>query len=274
MEERGQPAGRTTSAGAVSRLSLPGAQGFAAGFTRGPLAARSLDSESASRALAEALGAPDAEVVRLKQVHGRAVLTFEEPPRERRNIVLGEGDALLTRQPDVLLVVASADCVPIVLADSESGWLAAVHAGWRGTVARVLDAALDALASRGVRVPGLVAAFGPSISRERYEVGPEVVSALREAYRGVAVPLDAIRTAGADRAYVDVAAFNAAALRARGIRADRTTPSDLCTHETPDLPSWRRDGAAAGRILTGIVGLSGRGVRPISAPGAAARRAP
>jgi len=252
----GQPAARTILAGAVSRLSLPGAPGFAAGFTRGALAARAFSPEEAGRALAEALGAPDAEVLRLTQVHGRVTLTFEEPARRRRTSILGIGDAVLSNQPNVLLVVASADCVPIVLVDPVSGWIAAVHAGWRGTAARVLDAALDALETRGVLPRNLVAVFGPSISRERYEVGPEVAMALREAYRAVDVPGDAVRAGGADRSFVDVAAFNAAALRTRGIRAERVTSSGLCTHGTPDLPSWRRDGAATGRLLTGIVRFS------------------
>jgi hypothetical protein len=254
-----RPAARATSAGAASAgavtlLSLGGIPGFAAGFTRGALTAYSLDPDAAGRALAEALGAPDAEVVRMNQVHGAVTLTFEEPARERRSGVLGTGDAVLTCQPNVLLLVASADCVPIVLADPQTGWIAAVHAGWRGTAARVLDAALDTLAALGVRPENLHAALGPSISRDRYEVGPEVVSALRNAYRDVDVPAEAVRGGRDDRATVDVAAFNAATLRARGVRANRTTASGSCTASTPDLPSWRRDGPGAGRILTGIVG--------------------
>jgi polyphenol oxidase len=248
------PATFATSASAFQPLSLEGAPGFAAGFTRGPLTARSLDPDAAGRALAEALGAPEAEVVRLTQVHGRSILSFEAPARKRGHTLLGEGDGLLTCQPNVLLAVASADCVPVVLADWETGWIAAVHAGWRGTAARVLDAALDALAARGVRPENLHAAFGPSISRDRYEVGPEVVAALRNAYRGVDVPTEAVRGGREDRATVDVAAFNAATLRARGVREERTTASGLCTASTPDLPSWRRDGPRTGRILTGIVG--------------------
>jgi YfiH family protein len=251
----GQPATLATSAGAVQPLSLGGIPAFAAGFTRGGLTARSLDPDDAGRALTQALGAPEAEVVRLKQVHGACILTFEEPPRERRNFLLGEADGLLTDQPNVLLVIASADCVPIVLADAVTGWMAAVHAGWRGTAARVLDAALDALATRGVRLENLRAAFGPSISRNRYEVGPEVVAALRDAYRGVDVPGDAVREGRGDRRFVDVAAFNEAALRARGVGPERIATSGLCTVGTPDLPSWRRDGTGAGRILTGIVRL-------------------
>jgi YfiH family protein len=243
-----------SSDGYFSRLSLPGAPAFAAGFTRGALTARDLDPDRAGRALAEALGAPEAEAVRMDQVHGSAVLTFEKPARERRSGVLGTGDAVLTRQPNVLLLVASADCLPILLADAGTGWIAAVHAGWRGTAARVLDAALDALVARGVRPENLSAAFGPSISRDRYEVGPEVVAALRDAYRGVDVPAKAVYGGRDGRAFVDIAAFNAASLRARGVRADRTTAPGLCTASSPDLPSWRRDGARTGRILTGIVG--------------------
>ena len=238
----------------VTRLGgLP--RGFTAGFTRGPLTARALDPDLAGRALAEALGAPDAEVVRLTQVHGARVLTIEESPRERRNTLLGEGDAVITCHSNVLLAVASADCVPIVLVDPVSGWVAAVHAGWRGTAARVLDAALDALEARGVSLRNLSAAFGPSIARNRYEVGSEVVEALLAAYGGF--PAGAVRPGAGGKAFVDVAAFNVAALRTRGIRAERTTAPELCTHATPDLPSWRRDGTATGRILTGIVRLSG-----------------
>jgi YfiH family protein len=251
----GQPATRTTSTGAVQPLSFGGIRAFAAGFTRGALTARSLDPDAVSRGLAEALGAPDAEVVRLTQVHGHAILPFEAPARKRGYALLGEGDGLLTDQPNVLLVIASADCVPVVLADAVTGWMAAVHAGWRGTAARVLDAALDALAARGVRLGNLFAAFGPSISRDRYEVGPEVVMALHNAYRGVDVPSEAVREGQGDCHFVDVAAFNEAALCARGVRPERMATRGLCTAGTPDLPSWRRDGAGAGRILTGIVRL-------------------
>ncbi len=241
------------SAGAVTPLSLAGIPGFAAGFTRGALTARSFSPDAAGRALTEGVGAPDAEVVALTQVHGRSILTFEAPARKRGYTLLGEGDGLLTCQPNVLLLVASADCVPVVLADPETGWIAAIHAGWRGTAVRVLDAALDALIARGVSPENLRAAFGPSISRDRYEVGPEVLAALRDSYRGIDVPAASTHAGRGDRAFVDVAAFNAAALRARGVPADRMPTPAPCTASTPDLPSWRRDGPGAGRILTGIV---------------------
>ena len=242
---------RSTSAGAVSRLALPGAPGFAAGFTRGALTARDLDPDLAARALAEALGVPDAEALLLSQVHGRAVLTFEGPARTRGSRLLGEGDAVVTNQPNVLLVVASADCVPIVLVDATTGWIAAVHAGWRGTAARVLDTALDVLEARGVSPRNLVAAFGPSISRDRYEVGPEVVAALLAAYGSL--PEGAAASDANGKTFLDVAAINEAALRARGLDPLRIHRPGICNAAAPDLPSWRRDGPGAGRILTGIV---------------------
>ncbi len=235
----------------VTRLDLPGAPGFAAGFTRGALTARALDPDAAARALADALGAPDAVTVRLEQVHGSRVFTFEEPARKRRNVLLGEGDALITSRPNVFLVVASADCVPIVLADPVTGWMAAVHAGWRGTALRVLDAALDALEARGVSPRDLAAAFGPSIARDRYEVGPEVVDALLAAYG--AAPDDAVKSGAGGKAFVDVAAFDEAALLARGLDPAHIHRPDLCNAAAADLPSWRRDGPGAGRILTGVV---------------------
>ncbi|HQQ76628.1 MAG TPA: polyphenol oxidase family protein [Thermoanaerobaculia bacterium] len=251
----GHPATRATSGatsgGGVSRLSLPGAPGFAAGFTRGARTARALDPDLAGRALAKDLGAPDAEVIRLTQVHGRGTLTFEEPPRERRNLLLGEGDAAITCQPNVLLAVATADCVPIVLADPVRGWIAAIHAGWRGTALRVLDAALDALDVRGVSPRDLSAAFGPSIARDRYEVGPEVVAALLDAYG--APPEGAVAPGAGGKAFVDVAAFNEATLLARGVDPARIHRPHVCNAAEPDLPSWRRDGPGAGRILTGVV---------------------
>src|SRR5262249_39477984 len=138
-----------------------------------------------ARRLAIALGAPDSESARLKQMHGTSVVVLDDELQRGADRVGGEADALLSRVPGRLLAVASADCVPILLLDAESGWMAAVHAGWRGTAARILDAVLDVLEERGVLAGRLLALFGPSISRDRYEVGPEVVDALGRAYESV-----------------------------------------------------------------------------------------
>ena len=107
--------------------------------------------------------------------------------------------------------------------------------------------------ARGVSLRNLSAAFGPSIARDRYEVGPEVVAALLDAYG--AAPEGAVKSGAAGKAFVDVAAFDEAALVGRGLDPARIHRPGLCNAAAPDLPSWRRDGPGAGRILTGVVRL-------------------
>lgn len=233
--------------------------GVAAGFTTLDLVPDELEADEGARQLAALLGAPGAPVARLKQVHGAAVVEAGGiPPGEV--VVAGFGDAVVTTQRGLVVAIATADCVPVVLVDAEAGVLAAVHAGWRGTAARVVDAALDALEARGARAERLLALFGPSISRDAYEVGPEVLAALDGALPpGAAVP------GHGDRSWLDVAACNEAALLRRGVPAERIVRPSLCTFRAPErFSSYRRNGAKAGRIFTGA--LLGAG------PGAPGRR--
>ncbi len=230
------------------------APGVAAGFTTRALVPDPLPPRDGVRALAEALSAPNAETVRATQVHGRGVVVLAEPAAWGSDTVTGEADALVTDRRGRLLAVASADCVPVLLADADGGWVAAVHAGWRGTEARILDAVLDVFAERGVVPAGLVAAFGPSIARDRYPVGPDVAAALDKAFRGIPLPSGARAQGLGDRTLLDVAAWNRALLLARGVPPENIHEARFCTFDRADLfPSFRRDGAGCGRILTGIV---------------------
>ena len=228
--------------------------GLSAGFTTLDLVPDELPADEGARRFARMLGVPEAPVARLKQVHGAAVL-------EARGIapgevaVVGAADAVVTTERGLVVAVVTADCVPIVLADLEAGVLAAAHAGWRGTAARVAEAALDALEARGGRAERSWALFGPSISRDRYEVGPEVLAAL-----GDPAPDGAVVAGRGDRSWLDVAAFNLAALLRRGFRPERVVRPALCTFGPPvRFCSYRRDGERAGRIFTGAVLLPGGG---------------
>jgi YfiH family protein len=227
--------------------------GVSAGFTTLDLAPEDLEADSGGRRLAELLGVPRAPVARLKQVHGTTVVDVKGIP-PGQVVVAGLGDALVTTEPGLVLAIATADCVPLVLVDLEAGALAAVHAGWRGTAAGVVDAALDALEARGARSSRLYALFGPSISRDAYEVGPEVLAALDGSLpEGAALP------GRGDRCWLDVAACNEAALLRRGARPERIVRPRLCTFGEPGrFASYRRDAAMAGRIFTGAV-LAARG---------------
>lgn len=239
---------KTDEAGLGRFQSLPA--GIAAGFTTSVGAPEALDGDRALRRLAGILGRPDAHAALARQVHGRSVLFADSTGARNATDVLGEGDAVVTDRPGVLVAVASADCVPILLYEPRAGLVAAVHAGWRGTALRILDAVLDVFASRGGDPERVLAAFGPSISRDRYEVGPEVVKALRDAHGEVP---GAIVPGRGDRSFVDVAAFDRANLLARGVHPERIETCGLCTASTPALPSYRRDGPETGRIFTGIV---------------------
>jgi YfiH family protein len=237
--------------------SFPGLPpGLRAGFTTRRFAAGETSRRDEVRRLAAALDAPAAEAAVLSQVHGREVIVLDGEPESGNLVMAGEGDAAVTSERNRLLVIQSADCVPILLADPITGWIAAVHAGWRGTALRILDTVVDALEERGVRAENLFSAFGPAISRDSYEVGPDVVQRVTEAYDGVPVDTSASKKGRGDRTLLDVAAFNRALLLHRGIPSAQLFESGLCTFERSDLfPSYRRDGPGTGRILTGIVRL-------------------
>jgi YfiH family protein len=145
--------------------------------------------------------------------------------------VLGEGDALLENTPGCAVAVKTADCIPILLVDERRRAVAAVHAGWRGTVARIGPAALDAMRERfGTAAGDVLAAIGPGIGACCYEVGPEVAAEFgREG-----------------RVHIDLAGENRLQLERAGVRA--VYVAGLCTRCRDEFHSFRRDREAAGRM--------------------------
>lgn len=117
------------------------------------------------RRFARAVGADPGALCTLRQVHGRTARVVAAPEQGCR-----EGDALVSRTPGLLLAVTTADCVPILLVDRATGVAAAVHAGWRGAVAGVVEAAVALMVELGAEPARLTAAIGPCIRQEGYEV--------------------------------------------------------------------------------------------------------
>jgi YfiH family protein len=148
--------------------------------------------------------------------------------------VLGKGDALLESAPGAVVAVKTADCVPVLLVDERRRAVAAVHAGWRGTAARIVPAALRAMQARyGTEAADLHAAIGPAIGPCCYEVGPEVAAEFGEQ----------------GRVHLDLAAINRGQLLESGVTAGRIYASNLCTRcGAADFHSFRRDGERAGRM--------------------------
>ena len=175
-----------------------------------------------------------------EQVHGRVIASLAaEPGRPLEKVAcVGRCDALMTADSGLGLVVWTADCVPILI--TGDGVVAAVHAGWRGSVADVAGAVVRRFAIEyGVPPQCLRAMLGPAISGPRYEVGREVVDGLR------AFGLDENRWRNENR--VDLRSFLAARLEDLGLAPDTIDIIGPCTASTPELASYRRDGAAAGR---------------------------
>ena len=186
---------------------------------------------------------PPREVRRPTQVHGAAVVRADAggPP--------GEADAALATRAGVAVGFVTADCVPVLVA--AGGAVAAVHAGWRGLAAGVIPRAVAALAEAA---PGSapVAAVGPCIRACCYEVDAPVLDALGARF-GPALQA-ALRPARPGHALADLAALARAALLAAGLAEERVgVVAGACTRcDAERFHSYRRDGPAAGRLLSWI----------------------
>jgi YfiH family protein len=176
--------------------------------------------------------APDGlELAWARQVHSARVLPASAG-------ACGEGDALWTARPGLALCVATADCVPVVLA--APACVAAVHAGWRGLAAGVIAATVTAM---GLAPAALTAWLGPAIGPCCYEVGPEVAAAVRAASGG-----GVVRPGAEGRPHIDLPGAAARQLAAAGVR--RIRPAKECTRCAGDrLWSYRGQGPGAGRNL-------------------------
>ena len=185
------------------------------------------------RRLATALGAGPEDFVFARQVHGSGVRVVGEADAGSGAFSLDDAipdaDALVTRSPGVLLAILTADCVPIVLHDPVAGVLACVHAGWRGTVARVSAAALAAMQTLGSRPSQVIAGVGPAASPARYQVGADVHRAVTDAF-GPATAADFLRPDDTpDRWLLDLWAANRFLLLEAGVPAAQVHVTDLPT---------------------------------------------
>ena len=195
--------------------------------------------------LAATAGVGRESVAAVTQVHGATIVHAHDLNRTGRP----QGDGLVGSDPSVVLTVRVADCVPVLLADTRRGVVAAVHAGWRGTAAGIAAAAVSRLAERYGTAPGdLVAALGPSIGPCCYRVGQTLIEVFRREGHGAAIERWFQRQHG--RLHLHLWAANRDQLVVAGVPARSVFVSGLCT---ACLPAWfysyRREGAATGRLV-------------------------
>ncbi len=194
-------------------------------------------------------------VLAARQVHGAAVVSPEHPGWARLDwhddaARLPVADALVSASADVVLTIRTADCVPILLVAPAARAVAAVHAGWRGLVAGVVERSVAALADRyGARPDAVQAAVGPAICGTCYEFGAEHQRQFVARY-GVDAE-SAWRPGVSDRGHLDVRRLATIALARAGLDPGAVRVVGPCTAEHSEaLHSYRRDGAGAGRQLS------------------------
>lgn len=187
---------------------------------------------------------PNCRLYPMKQVHGTAVIDVGN--------CVGEpcADACFSRARYHACQVLTADCLPILVCNDAGAEIAAMHAGWRGLQAGVIEATLECLQSP---VSQLMAWLGPAISQQCFEVGPEVREAfLQSCTRDSRDETEACFLSGrGDRYLADL--YGLARVRLRGLGVRRIYGGDFCTYtDSMRFHSWRRDGESAGRMASVI----------------------
>jgi YfiH family protein len=185
------------------------------------------------------------------QVHGADIrIVRDEHQAQARPYATGDEDrcdALVSDRPNILLGVKTADCVPILIGDPTSGALAAVHAGWRGTVGASVSHTLDRLAREyGTRSADVRVAIGPAAGACCYEVGAEVIEAFKTHFPDQD---DLFKPTREGHALIDLYEANRRQLISRGVLEERIHTSPLCTMCRNDLFfSYRQEKRAQGKV--------------------------
>jgi purine-nucleoside/S-methyl-5'-thioadenosine phosphorylase / adenosine deaminase len=221
------------------------------------------------RRFQSALDADGLTLFGLSQIHSDVVHIFEAAPAAPCR-----GDASTTNHPGLLLAVQTADCVPILLVDPKNRAVAAVHAGWRGTLQRITTKAIGKMQMQfGTKPPDVLAAIGPSIGGCCYEVGTEVASQFRSQFSNASEWFDELRTGDEPNplqwlnrkppghqpppknVLLDLRKANRAQLLEAGVLAQNIFVSDLCTACRGDLLfSHRKEAGMAGRLMS-VIGI-------------------
>lgn len=216
----------------------------------------SAENVSANRALLCAhLKIDDKALILPRQTHGTDILCIDKQflalDATARTTQLHSVDALYTREKGICIGVSTADCIPLLLYDQASGTIAAIHAGWRGTVARIVEKTILAITSACNLNPATTRAIiGPGISLDAFEVGDEVY----DTFRTASFPMESIARRYDRRWHIDLPRANHLQLLSCGLLEKNITHSGICTHTSHnEFFSARRLGIKSGRIFNGIM---------------------
>jgi len=213
--------------------------------------------------LCERLGIDEARLIVPHQTHDTKTCIIDEAflslPLEQQKELIEGIDAVSTNIPGVCVCVSTADCIPVLIYDAMHKVVSAVHAGWRGTVARIVEENLKVLAQTyGTDPHDCKAVIGPGISFEAFEVGDEVYEAFCDAGFDMGIIAAELPTTDASfkrktKWHINLPLCNRLQLINMGIAEENIVSSNICTYNNADhFFSARRLGIKSGRILNGI----------------------
>lgn len=191
------------------------------------------------------------------QTHGSEVFVIDEPfmslGRAEKDELLYGIDATITPLKNIFLCVTTADCVPILLYDKKTEVIAGIHAGWRGSVARIVEKTVSRMQRVFNTDPvDIIAGIGPAISLANYEVGEAVVGEFLK--NGFDLSSTSYRKNPSSKAHIDLKEINRLELIRLGVPENQIEKSDYCTFGNANLFfSARRQTVHCGRMLTGIM---------------------
>jgi YfiH family protein len=201
---------------------------------------------------------PNLRFIGLKQTHSDRIYHLDDqtlwPWPGSPEIILPEGDGLITSQLNLALVVATADCLPILIHDPEGRQIAACHVGWRGVANRILPKILARLKEKSASTADFQVVIGPHILSESFEVGLDVAKTLVESVEHG----ESARDAHPDptKARVDLNKLVLLQAREFGLQDNQLHFDPRNTYTDTRLASFRRDGPLAGRMYSWIALLS------------------
>lgn len=209
---------------------------------------RFTDNKQNIAKLADVLKIRKENLIFPKQTHTNCVVEIKDLPTEK----LDETDALVTNKTGLCICVQTADCVPILLFEPVNKVVSAIHAGWRGTVGKIVKVAVQKMVSNyQCKSENIVAAIGPSISPEIYEVGDEVVNAVQ---KSIPNSENTLYKNGSGKFHFNLWEANRQLLLACGVRSKNIEILGECSFLGKEkYYSARRDGIETGRMVSGLM---------------------
>jgi len=191
----------------------------------------------------------DFKLLFLDQIHSDIIQVIDGIPEKKL-----KGDAMVTGLPFLLLIIKTADCLPVLIVDESRKVIAAVHCGWKGTSKRVVQRIIQRMMDLyGCRPSSLLGALGPCIGSECYEVGENVCESFEE--EGLSTEFFRNHPLREGKYLFDLKGANLSQMLSLGIEEKNVFFKDICTHCHESLPSFRRDKDKAGRMLS-FIGMS------------------